>query len=102
MSLSRNSNGRPEPEVIVNFIDGYSYSKGKMEEAFRSGLFDKPTKSAKESVPLKKDDIDLIVSEFDLLRPQAEKILTDHGGDITKALGSLVAPQIRSAKNRLK
>ncbi|KAF7799609.1 hypothetical protein EIP86_010847 [Pleurotus ostreatoroseus] len=57
------SNGRPEPEVIVNFADGMGYSKGKMEEAFRQGgLLDKPViKGNKEIAHAKREDVDLIV-----------------------------------------
>lgn len=28
--------------------------------------------------------------EFEISRPQAEKLLTEHGGDLTKALRALV------------
>ena len=39
-----------------------AYSKGKMEEAFRpGGILDKPYKSAKESLHVKREDVDLIV-----------------------------------------
>jgi hypothetical protein len=91
-------NGRVgDPEVIVNvtmfdgifshfccsrnilqFHDGFAYSKGKMEEVFRSGLLDKqPTKPTKEIALAKREDVDLIVttvlsfdnSEAFLLRP---------------------------------
>lgn len=76
-------NGRPEPEVIVNvspseckvssirnskklrlqFTDGFAYSKQRMEDAFKSGLFDKPPpKAPKEVFTVRKDDVDLIVS----------------------------------------
>jgi hypothetical protein len=47
------------------YADGFSYSKGKMEEAFRAGGFlDKaPSKPAKDPTvaALKREDIDLIV-----------------------------------------
>ena len=40
-----------------------AYSKGKMEEAFRTGgLLEKPYKSTKEAVHIKREDIDLILS----------------------------------------
>lgn len=79
-NMSRN--GRPEPEVIMNvrfqpytlmfthltclqYADGFAYSKGKMEEAFRpGGILEKPpTKPAKDpnAPPIKREDIDLIV-----------------------------------------
>jgi hypothetical protein len=130
MSLGRTSNGRVgDPEVIVNvrildnfcvlsahivsqFHDGFAYSKGKMEEVFRSGLFDKqPTKPMKEIGLAKREDVDLIVTailtfeygstliilstqvhELEIPRAQAEKALTENGGDLEKALRALITP----------
>ncbi|KAI0929264.1 hypothetical protein AcW1_006251 [Taiwanofungus camphoratus] len=68
------------------FADGYAYSKGKMEEAFRSGLLDKPTVKAKDSASGKREDVDLLIHELEIPRAQAEKILTENNGDILKAL----------------
>jgi len=96
------SNGRLEPEVIVNYGDGFGYSKYKLEEAFRTGgLLDKPTApkpqplSAGKGDPLlptvKKEDIDIIVHEFEIPRIQAEKVLVENGADLEKALMALVA-----------
>jgi len=92
MSLGRN--GRVgDPEVIVNFQDGFAYSKGKMEEVFRSGLFDKPpTKSVKETTSAKREDIDLIVHQLEILRAQAEKALIEKGGNLEQALRALITP----------
>ncbi|KAH8117084.1 hypothetical protein DFH11DRAFT_1579155 [Phellopilus nigrolimitatus] len=87
-------NGRPEPEVIVNFADGLAYSKGKLEEAFRSGLFDKPpSKTAKETFNAKKEDVDLIVRELEIPRGQADRALADVGGDLSAALLVLITPK---------
>ncbi|KAF8623339.1 hypothetical protein AX15_006415 [Amanita polypyramis BW_CC] len=89
------SNGRPELEVIVNFIDGFAYSKSKLEEAFRAGgiLEKPPPKPHKEVLPsfVKKEDVEIIVHEFEIPRHQAEKILVEHEGDIGKALRALVS-----------
>ncbi|KAG5644242.1 hypothetical protein DXG03_008837 [Asterophora parasitica] len=94
------SNGRPEAEVIMNFNDGFSYSKGKMEEAFRPGgilekvpqaVGAKPVKDAAVAA-LKKDDIDLVVREFEIPRAQAEKALVENGGDLVKTLSALIKP----------
>lgn len=92
------SNGRLEPEVIVNvrpiprpstnyitklhtclqYGDGFAYSKYKMEEAFRTGGFlDKPATKASAvasgkgdpSLPLpKREDIDVIVRVWNFNR----------------------------------
>jgi len=90
--LNMSTNGR-EPEVIVNFADGYAYSKGKLEEAFRSGIFDKPPpKVSKETYNAKKEDVDLIVSELEIPRIDAERALHENQGDVVKALLLLMTP----------
>ena len=83
--MSRSTNGRPEPEVIVQvripemhrrergrlnspdqYLDGFAYNKVKMEEAFLPGGFlaekvaQKPHTPAKDP-NVKKEDVDLIV-----------------------------------------
>ena len=95
-----------------------SYSKGKLEEAFRAGgvLEKPPVKPHKDPAlaALKKDDVELIVrvcsgmfrwarvdnnltwlhdaqmSEFDLPKSKAEKVLLENGGDVKKALTFLI------------
>ena len=84
------SNGRLEPEVIVNvrrsrscvvtrdnnisqFADGMAYSKGKLEEAFRpGGILDKPVKQPKETFAVKREDVDLIVRTYRLFVNQSQ------------------------------
>jgi len=92
------SNGRLEPEVIVNYGDGFAYSKYKLEAAFRTGgILDKspvkppPLSAGKGDLAVKKEDVDIIVHEFEIPRIQAEKVLVEHGGDLEKALRALVA-----------
>ncbi|TBU50294.1 hypothetical protein BD309DRAFT_945812 [Dichomitus squalens] len=88
------SNGRlPEPEVIANFLDGNSYSKGKLEEAFRTLRLDKPYPKPVKAAPAshRAEDIDLIVQEFEVTRAQAEKVLTEANGNIGEALQRLLA-----------
>jgi len=94
------SNGRLEAEVIMSYADGYAYSKHKMEEAFRPGGFlDKPPAKSPYALskdptlhPPKREDVDIIVHEFEIPRVQAEKVLSENGGDLTKALTALVTP----------
>ncbi|KAG6880239.1 hypothetical protein C0992_003005 [Termitomyces sp. T32_za158] len=68
-----------------------------MEEAFRAGgLLDKaPNKPMKDPAiaALKRDDVDLVIYEFDIARPQAEKVLAENGGDLAKTLLALVTPK---------
>ncbi|KAH9966566.1 hypothetical protein BC827DRAFT_1176898 [Russula dissimulans] len=86
------SNGHPEPEVIVNYADGYAYSKAKFEDGLRIIFADKPAKPAKTPSGFKKEDIDLIVSELEIPRAQAEKALSENNGDIVKTLQALITP----------
>ncbi|KAF5373598.1 hypothetical protein D9758_000942 [Tetrapyrgos nigripes] len=86
------SNGRPEPEVIMNFNDGFSYSKGKLDAAYLS-LIDKPPAKqipSKDAASLKKDDIDLVAHEFEITRAEAEKALLENDKDVVKTLKALV------------
>ena len=47
---------------LFQFADGLSYSKGKMEEAFRpGGLLEKPYKATKDTAAVKREDVDIIV-----------------------------------------
>jgi len=89
-----------------------------MEEAFRPGGFlDKPPAKSPHPLtkdpslpPLKREDVDLIVRpvvypkeyskksdgflsqvhEFEITRLQAEKVLSENGGDLKKALTSFI------------
>ena len=46
----------------MQFSDGMAYSKGKMEEAFRTGgMLDKPYKPSNKTLHVKREDVDLIV-----------------------------------------
>ncbi|KAJ2916965.1 hypothetical protein MD484_g3431, partial [Candolleomyces efflorescens] len=76
------------------YADGFAYNKAKLEEAFRTGGFleKPPAKVAKDPAiaSLKKEDIDLVVAEFELPRIKAEKILVENGGDVKKTLSALV------------
>ncbi|KAF8136654.1 hypothetical protein EV363DRAFT_1158616, partial [Boletus edulis] len=84
-------NGR-EAEVIAQFNDGYSYSKTKLDASLRELVHDhKSVKSVKGQVAVKKDDVDLIVKEFDISQAQAEKVLSENGGDLDRTLRALVA-----------
>ncbi|KAI8989825.1 hypothetical protein BD414DRAFT_485284 [Trametes punicea] len=71
------SNGRPEAEVIVNFLDGQSYSKGKVDEAFRALHLDKPYPKPPKAPP----------SPFKG-RTSSSLMLSEAKGNVTGALRS--------------
>merc|ERR1712029_807527 len=41
-------------------------------------------------VPVKKEEVDLIMTEMEIPKEKAERTLKEHGGDIVKALTALV------------
>ncbi|KIK61840.1 hypothetical protein GYMLUDRAFT_42261 [Collybiopsis luxurians FD-317 M1] len=95
------SNGRPEPEVIMNFSDGYSYSKSKLDAACFAILEHTPSqikaaaalkdgKDGKDVKPPRKEDIDLIVNEFEIPRSRAEKALLENDKDVVKTMHALI------------
>ncbi|KAJ3570231.1 hypothetical protein NP233_g4549 [Leucocoprinus birnbaumii] len=90
------SNGRPEPEVIMNFVDGYSYVKARLEDAYRAGgILEKPPAKAPRDpslASLKREDVDLVVHEFEITRAQAEKALLENGGDLGRTIRALITP----------
>ncbi|KAJ6622888.1 hypothetical protein B0H10DRAFT_2213920 [Mycena sp. CBHHK59/15] len=97
--MASRTNGRPEPEVIMNYGDGFSYVKAAMQDAFRPGaLLDKGPAVQHAAVPLTKaqretirrEDVELIVSEFEIPKAQAERVLAEHKGNVADALRSLV------------
>lgn len=51
----------PPHTEFLKFSDGYSYSKSKLDAACVAILENGPVKPAKDTKPLKKEDIDLIV-----------------------------------------
>ena len=46
---------------MLQYADGYAYSKSKFDEGLRIVLADKPAKPAKTHLNAKKEDVDLIV-----------------------------------------
>ncbi|KAF8205546.1 hypothetical protein K438DRAFT_1579277 [Mycena galopus ATCC 62051] len=96
--MASRTNGRPEPEVIMNYGDGFSYVKAAMAEAFRpGGILDKPpaviraaplTKAQRDTI--RKEDVKVIVTEFEIPEAQAERLLLEHQGNVSNALRALV------------
>jgi len=98
-------NGRyPDAEVIVTFADGWSYSKTRMAKFQADGGLSsvpplpKPPKDMDVVVP-QKEDVQLIMSEFEVSKPIAEKALVQAQGDLKKALEILIGvPQKEQTK----
>ncbi|KAJ1309148.1 hypothetical protein OPQ81_004821 [Rhizoctonia solani] len=83
---------RPEAEVIINFQDGFSYSKARMDAALTSGVLERSAeKKAIEYAGLNKADIKLVQTEMEITEAQAKKALSENNGDVVNTLLSLVS-----------
>jgi len=89
-------NGRyADAEVIVTFSDGWSYSKTRMAKFQEDGglssvpPLSKPPREKEVVVP-KKEDVQLIMTEFEVSKPVAEKALVQAKGNLKKALEILI------------
>ncbi|PVG02759.1 hypothetical protein CPB86DRAFT_780176 [Serendipita vermifera] len=90
-------NGRyPDAEVIVTFGDGWSYSKTKMDEFRVTDGFKKiaeaaqPEKETPSTVAIKKEDVKLLMTELEIPKSVAEKVLRAANGDVKAAFERLI------------
>ncbi|KAL0565640.1 hypothetical protein V5O48_016379 [Marasmius crinis-equi] len=91
--MSRSNGTRPEPEVIMNFADGFSYVKAKLDEAYIKVIGPDLPSNQTQKVQCKKEDVDLLMNEFEISRAQAEKALSANDKDVAKTIQALIRPQ---------
>ncbi|KAK8854589.1 hypothetical protein IAR55_003328 [Kwoniella newhampshirensis] len=111
--MASSSTGRvPQGEVIMDFADGGSYVKQKLEDAVleiekRRITKEEGAKAQKamqaldvgkaSSVPgVKGEDVDYIVTQLGISKEEAEEGLKAGNGDLVKALLKLVQPRQRA------
>ncbi|KAG0025670.1 hypothetical protein BGZ82_009898 [Podila clonocystis] len=82
-----------QPEVERSGVDSTKLEKA-MSLLTDVGKKQKAEKAAAqkevEKVTLAKEDVELVMSEFELTKPVAEKYLKEHGGNVIKTLDALV------------
>ncbi|KAG7092945.1 hypothetical protein E1B28_009247 [Marasmius oreades] len=94
MSRSNGTSTRPEPEVIMNFADGFSYVKAKLDEAYVAVIGQDLPTAQSQKVQYKKEDLDLLINEFEISKAQAEKALAANEKDLVKTVQALIrAPE---------
>ncbi|RXK42284.1 hypothetical protein M231_00274 [Tremella mesenterica] len=106
MAGSSSSGRLPQPEVIMDFADGGTYIKDKLESAVlqlekRRLMKEEGTKAqramealeVKPVIDSKSEDVDLAVSQIGCTKDQAETALRAENGDLVKALIRLITPQ---------
>ncbi|KAK4686603.1 hypothetical protein P7C73_g3525, partial [Tremellales sp. Uapishka_1] len=109
MSAIASSSGRiPQGEVIMDFADGGSYIKHKLENAVvelerrrltkEEGLKASKAMEALSVVPsaAKAEDVEFIVAQMGCSKDEAEVALKANGGDLVKTLIALVQPKKRA------
>ncbi|KAG0359705.1 hypothetical protein BG005_000331 [Podila minutissima] len=82
-----------QPEVERSGVDSTKLEKA-MSLLTDVGKKQKAEKAAAhkevEKVTLTKEDVELVMAEFELTKPVAEKYLKEHGGNVIKTLDALV------------
>ncbi|KZT54427.1 hypothetical protein CALCODRAFT_510756 [Calocera cornea HHB12733] len=87
------------PEVIMSFQDGGFYSQQALIAALSAintthaewKARPKPAVVGAE-LKLAKEDVELVMSELDYTKPQAERALRENGGDVQKVFDEYVKP----------
>ncbi len=92
------NSGAADLEKVTDYAEEKEIDSGKLTDAM-TAISDKRKKEAETkverekalaSVKVKKEDIDVVVNEFEVGRPKAERCLREAGGDLKTALTALV------------
>ncbi|ORY35827.1 hypothetical protein BCR39DRAFT_512427 [Naematelia encephala] len=105
------SSGRvPQGEVIMDFADGGSYIKHRLENAVleleRRRIEKEKAQNAAKAVEaldlsngnssVKPQDVDFVIAQLGIKRDEAQKALQEENGDLVKTLIKLVKPRPRA------
>ncbi|KZP01097.1 hypothetical protein CALVIDRAFT_559749 [Calocera viscosa TUFC12733] len=90
---------RPQPEVIMSFQDSGFYSQQALISALQAvstghaewKARPKPVQVGAD-LKLTKEDVELVMSELDYSKAQAEKALRENGGDVQTVFDEYVKP----------
>ena len=92
------NSGAADLEKVTDYAEEKEIDTDKLTDAM-TAISDKRRKEAEAKVErekvlasakVKKEDIDVVVSEFEVGRPRAERCLREAGGDLKTALTALV------------
>lgn len=90
--------GAADLEKVTDYAEEKEISASNLDSAINA-IADKRKRDADQkaelekrlaSVKVKKEDVDLIVHEFEISKQRAERVLKENNGDIKLALGALV------------
>ena len=97
---AKHNSGAADLEKVTDYAEEKEISAGDDLNNAINVISDKrkqeaDLKEAKErqlaSVKVKKEDVELILNEFEITKMRAERVLKEHNGDLSAALTSLIA-----------
>ncbi|CAI9739566.1 Hypothetical predicted protein [Octopus vulgaris] len=95
--VAKHDSGAADLEKVTDFVEEYEISSYSIQDAMKV-MNDRKTKEVSEKqekekelskVKINKEDVDLIVEEFEISRMMAERKLREHKGRIVDALVAL-------------
>lgn len=95
---NKHDSGAADLEKVTDYAEEKEISAGDLNNAMNA-ISDKRKKDAElkaerekmlASVKVKKEDVDLIVNEFEIAKSKAERVLKEHNADLVAALSSLI------------
>jgi NACalpha-BTF3-like transcription factor len=95
---SKHDSGAADLEKVTDYAEEKEISAGDLNNAMNA-ISDKRKKDAEQkaerekqlaSVKVKKEDVELIVNEFEIPKTKAERVLKEHNADLVAALSALI------------
>ncbi|CAF0718132.1 unnamed protein product [Brachionus calyciflorus] len=94
----KHNTGAADLEKVTDYAEEKEISGGNLDNAINA-ITDKRRRDAEQkadlekrlaSVKVKKEDVDVVVQEFEVPRPKAERVLKENNGDLQAALTALL------------
>ena len=98
-TAGKHNSGAADLERVTDYAEEKEISDDGVLNNAMSVLSDKRRKEADAkaerekqlaSVKVKKEEVDLLVSEFEIAKIRAERVLKEHNGDLAAALSALI------------
>jgi NACalpha-BTF3-like transcription factor len=95
---SKHDSGAADLEKVTDYAEEKEISAGDLNNAMNA-ISDKRKKDAEQkaelekklaSVKVKKEDVEMIVNEFEITKIKAERVLKEHNADLSAALSALI------------
>ena len=95
---SKHNSGAADLEKVTDYAEEKEISASDLNDAMNAisnkRKKDDDLKAAREkmlaTVKVKKEDVEIIVNEFEISKQKAERVLKEHNADLVAALSSLI------------